>query len=399
MKFKLKYGLILLTLLSVPTFGQDESETFEEEPTEKKWKEKIDFGGYVKYMTTVQFLDVDNIYVDNLLHNRLNFKWMPNKHWTFSIEMRNRVFYGETQKLNPNFNSLIGTDPGVIDMSWNLLESNSMLINSTIDRANIEFNKGKWNVRLGRQRINWGMNLAWNPNDLFNAYNFIDFDYQERPGSDALRIQYFNKPMSQIELAYKPGKDLDHSIIAGMYRFNKKGYDFQFIAANYNSDVTAGFGWAGNIVNVGFKGEISYFHPKYRFSDTTGALVSSISFDYTFKKGLYINVAGLYNSAGPQKSSLAQLQSMNSTLSAKNLLPTQFAAFVQLAGSFNPIFGGGISVMYLPSINGVFFIPTLSYSIRENWDIDLVGQVLFAESNNNFINLSNSIFLRLRWSF
>ena len=35
------------------------------------------------------------------------------------------------------------------------------------------------------------MNLVWNPNDLFNAFSFVDFDYEERPGSDALRIQKY----------------------------------------------------------------------------------------------------------------------------------------------------------------------------------------------------------------
>jgi hypothetical protein len=399
MRFKPAYGILfLLLILSAPAFAQDD-EVSEEEPKEKKWKEKIDFGGYVKYMNTNQFITVKDIYTDNLIHNRLNFKYYPNSHWTFSIGMRNRIFYGETQKLNPFFADQIDHDPGEVDMSWNLLETNSLVINSTIDRANVEFNRGKWNVRLGRQRINWGMNLAWNPNDLFNAYNFIDFDYQERPGSDAVRVQYYNKPMSQIELAYKPGEDLDHSIIAGLYKFNKKGYDFQFIAANYFQDLSAGFGWAGNLKKIGFKGEATYFHPKQQFEDTTGALSSSISFDYTFEKGLYINVAGLYNSLGPTNTDLTQLQATGSALSAKNLMPTQFAGFVQLAGSFNPIAGGGISVMYLPSINGVFLIPTLNYSIKENWDIDFVGQVLFSEVDSKFENVSNAVFLRLRWSF
>ena len=55
--------------------------------------------------------------------------------------------------------------------------------------------------------------------------------------------------------------------------------------------------------------------------------------------------------------------------------------------------------MYLPSINGVFLIPTLNYSIKENWDIDFVGQVLFSEVDSKFENVSNAVFLRLRWSF
>lgn len=364
-----------------------------------KWKEKIDFGGYIKYMNTNQFQNFDTIYTDNLIHNRLNFKWYPNNNWTFQLELRNRIFYGETMKLNPLFADAIGTDNGTIDMSWNLVNTNSLLINSTIDRANVEFNKGKWNVRLGRQRINWGINLAWNPNDLFNAYNFVDFDYQERPGTDALRVQYYPNALSRAEIAYRPDTTLDRSVIAGLYSFNKKGYDFQFIGANYFQDIAAGFGWAGNIKNFGFKGEGTYFHPKESFTDTSGVVVSSISFDYTFDQGIYLNLAGFYNSAGSSGGNFTTALSSTGTLTAKNLLPTEFAAFVQVAGAFSPIFGGGLSTMYLPDINGLFLIPSLNVSIKENWDLDAVGQILFAEYPTKFTNVSNAIFMRIRWSF
>ncbi len=392
----LKYlCLAFVLIISGIGFSQDE-ETVEKE---QKWREKFNLNGYVKYMNTNTFQNLDSIYTDNLFHNRLNFKYYPNNNITFSLEVRNRLFYGESVKSIPFYADYIGTDIGEVDLSFNLIETNSLILNSTIDRANFEFNKGKWNVRIGRQRINWGINMAWNPNDLFNAYNFVDFDYQERPGTDAIRIQYYNKPMSQIELAYKPGKDLDNSIIAGLYRFNKKGYDFQIIGANYLSDFTLGTGWAGNIKNIGFKGEASYFHPKQNLADTSGVFVSSVSFDYTFDQGIYINLSGFYNSGATTGINFTQALSSTSNLTAKNLLPTEFAAFVQVSGSFTPIFGGGLSTMYLPDIQGIFLMPSLYYSILENWDLDFTGQILFAQYPNKFQNLSNALFMRLRWSF
>ena len=72
-------------------------------------------------------------------------------------------------------------------------------------------------MRIGRQRINWGVNLAWNPNDLFNAYSLIDFDYQERSGVDAIRFQYYTGEMSSIEFAIQPGENIDKSIIAALF--------------------------------------------------------------------------------------------------------------------------------------------------------------------------------------
>ena len=77
----------------------------------------------------------------------------------------------------------------------------SVVFNTTIDRVFLEYNKNDWEVRVGRQRINWGINLAWNPNDVFNAYSFFDFDYEERPGSDAIRIRKYTGIASSVELA------------------------------------------------------------------------------------------------------------------------------------------------------------------------------------------------------
>ncbi len=390
---------IALFIFFFITAWQGIAQEHEAEGKPSYWKEHTDFGGYVKYMNSNSFTTIDSIYTDNLFHNRLNFQYNPSANWTVRLEMRNRLFYGESVKNSPGFSDNIDSDNGIVDMSFNLVDAGSMIFNSTLDRAFVEFNKNKWNISLGRQRINWGINLAWNPNDLYNAYNFTDFDYAERPGTDGIRIQYYLKSMSKIELAYKPGDDLDHSIISALYRFNVKSYDIQFLASNFNEDLAIGMGWAGNLGKAGFKGEATYFHPKAAFADTSGILATSLSVDYTFGSGLYLNIAGLYNGAAKKVSDLSQFGANTTVLSAKNLMPSQFTFFTQVSGAFSPIFGGGLSLMYIPDVNGVFLNPTLNYSIAQNWDLDAVGQILFAESKDKFSNVSNAVFLRIRWSF
>ena len=82
MTLKIKYFLFLNILgFTFLAYSQEDQNDLEE----KKWKDKIEFGGYVKYMNTNQFRPVDTIYTDNLIHNRLNFKWFPNNNWTFNV--------------------------------------------------------------------------------------------------------------------------------------------------------------------------------------------------------------------------------------------------------------------------------------------------------------------------
>ncbi len=112
----------------------------------------------------------------------------------------------------PSYAEMTGSDQGWVDMSWNILNEQSFFLNTTVDRLWVDFNYDKFQARIGRQRINWGQTLIWNPNDIFNVYSFFEFDYIERPGSDAIRLQYYPDYSSAIELAVKA--DYDNRITA-----------------------------------------------------------------------------------------------------------------------------------------------------------------------------------------
>ncbi|TYP99000.1 hypothetical protein C7447_102318 [Tenacibaculum adriaticum] len=359
--------------------------------------EKVFLSGYVKNLHEFSFVDrLDDLQWTTFVHNRLNFKYISSDEITIRLEFRNRWFYGDNVKNIFGFSEFISQDNGIIDLSWNIIDDGNTLFNTTIDRALVNYTKGNWDVTLGRQRVNWGMNLVWNPNDIFNTYNFLDFDYEERPGSDAVRVQYYLGDFSKIELAAKKGKAADDYIVAAMYKFNKWSYDIQLITGVYQKDWMIGTGWAGNLKNAGFKGEISYFVPYEDYFNSKNVLSAAISVDYGFKKGLYINGSILYNSAANQASNgLGALVYNN--LSAKNLMPYEFSSFLQLAKEFTPIFKGTLSTIYSPTNDAVILMPSLDYSIATNWELNFTSQSFF--EFENYKTLGNSLFLRLRWSF
>jgi hypothetical protein len=360
-------------------------------------KEMLFLSGYIKNLHEFSFIDnLDQLQWTTILHNRLNFKYTPSDEITVRLEFRNRLFYGDNVKNILGFSNFISEDNGMVDLSWNVIDDGSLLFNITIDRALFNYTKGNWDITLGRQRVNWGMNLAWNPNDIFNTYNLLDFDYEERPGSDAIRVQYYLGDFSKIEVAAKKGSGKDNYIVAAMYKFNTGTYDIQLITGVYQKDWVLGAGWAGNLKNAGFKGEVSYFVPYERYSNAKNVLSASLSVDYGFKKGLYINGSILYNSIDNEASN--NLETLVYTnLSAKNLMPFEFSGFLQLAKEFTPIFKGSFSSIYSPTNHSVIIIPNLAYSIATNWELDFTGQSFFQFEDNK--TLGNSFFARLRWSF
>ncbi len=356
--------------------------------------------GYIKDLQLFSFKDdADSIYLTNEIHNRLNFKIALPENFEINAGIRNRLFVGDQVKMIPGFADQINNDEGYMDLTFNWFETNSMVMNTTFDRLNVDWKKNKMHFRVGRQRINWGINLTWNPNDIFNSYNFLDFDYEERPGTDAVLAEYNITDFSGIDFAFSPSHEKDDATAALRYRVNTHGYDLQFIGGVCKTDIVAGAGWAGSIGEAGFKGEATYFHPKKEFTDSTGSLSASIAVDYSFKKGWYVNASALYNGyadINPQNI----LMLADRTLSAKNLMPDVYSFMLQTSKSFSPLFSANFSVVYSPETKLIILLPYANYSVTNSFDLDLYVQSYFAENFEGEVEpVNNSVFLRMRWSF
>lgn len=358
--------------------------------------------GYVKYLQLATFAQGPQFPLTNsFFHNRLNVKYYANDSWTFAVEARNRLFWGEQVKLDSTFGDQIDPSIGLFDLSHRWADNKDLLFHSIIDRAYANYSTEKWELRLGRQRINWGINTFWNPNDLFNALNFLDFDYEERPGSDAIRFQYYTGVTSSLEAAWAPDDTLSNSVAAALYKFNVNGYDIQTLAGYFKGDLALGGGWAGNLKNVGFKGEGTVFIPLSPSEDSISSVNLSLGADYSFESGLYITGGILYNSNAKRNSSLAGQSNVFSALpSAKNLFPSTWTFAVNASGQLSPLVNVSFVSIYAPDNNLTILVPTFTYSIVENWDVDLIAQSVFLKVPTlKYGHAASSGYLRLRWSF
>jgi hypothetical protein len=360
-------------------------------------EQQVFMSGYVKNLHDLSFIDkLTQTEWTTLVHNRLNFKYLPSNNLSVRIEVRNRLFYGKGVRTSEELSEVISKDYGIIDMSWNLVDDENVLFNTTVDRALLNYTKGNWDITLGRQRVNWGMNLAWNPNDIFNTYNLLDFDYEERPGSDAVRIQYYLGDFSKIEVTAKKGRGGASHVAAAMYKFNKWSYDVQVFSGVHQKDWVSGVGWAGNLKNAGFKGEVSYFVPYENYLDSENTISASTSVDYVFKKGLYVNASMLYNSTTSNAAN--DLGSfIYSNMSAKNLMPFKYSVFLQLANEFSPIFRWNLTSIYAPTHHSVILMPSLNYAIATNWDFSITSQHFLEFEDNK--SLANRFVARIHYSF
>ncbi len=365
---------------------------------------KVVLSGYLKDLffyyhpeTPIPGIDAKNLN-SSIIHNRLNFRWYAADKLTFSLEARNRMFFGQMIRELPLYKSTIDFDPGYFDLSAVVAEGNAWFLHTNIDRASMEYTSGKWQVSLGRQRINWGINLVWNPNDLFNTFSYFDFDYEERPGSDAIRMKYFTGATSSAELAFKAGYTSNENTLAGLYRFTQWNYDFQFLAGQSGPDYVVGTGWSGDILGGGFRGEVSWFIPRVEKPAGEESLVASVSGDYTLKNSLYLHGGFLFNSLGASGKTMP-MSIFDQNLSAKMISPAMYSLFLQTSYPVTPLISLSAASIINPGDGSFFIGPSATCSLGNNLELMFTGQLFFGEEGTEYGDVGKAIFARLKWSY
>lgn len=388
-----KYKLLLTAIFFIsmsfpPVLGQKEKGS------------TLSAKGYVKFLQTglIPSTGGEHLY-NNLIHNRLIFKWFPSYQINAGFEMRNRFFYGDFVKKIPGYSNLIDMNKGYIDASGILVKDSSYILHSAIDRAYLDMIFGKFQIRAGRQRVNWSQNLVWNPNDVFNAYSFFDFDYEERPGVDAIRVQYYPGMTSSAEIVYEIGNNIENTSLAGLYRFNSASFDYQFLGGYVKDDWVLGTGWSGNIGGAAFRGELTWFYSTNDTLSQRSNFVGAVSGDYTFTNKLYLHLAVLYNNNGSVAKAPFSQNLFFTNLSAKNLTPARTEFLAQLTYPVTPLVNSGLSTIVNPFDHSFYIGPSISISLMNNLELFISGQFFSGPDGTQYGDIGNLLYWRIKWSF
>jgi hypothetical protein len=371
----------------------------------------LNIKGYVKELGGFSFSnDLSTLRYDNIVHNRLESSTKLSTDFEFRADIRTRLFNGWTVENAPGYASQLSNDPGFWDMSLNLIETDHAILNTAVDRLHLSYFKDDVEIHVGRQRINWGRTMVWNPNDLFNTYAYLDFDYEERPGADAIYGRYSWSYASSIEMGFKPGRTLQETVFAILTRGSFGEYDVQGILGYYHEQLVIGGGWSGYIDLAGFKGEWSYFTPFDNDSDSGTNIVPDngldddeatlsivLGVDYMFSNSLYMNAEVLYN--GGHESRISPVSALNRPPGSDNLFIAQTGYFVNSSYPFSPLTQFSFGMMGSFSKSMVIFIPQISHSLTSNTDFLVIAQILEGEYLKDLTPVSNALYVRLKWSF
>jgi hypothetical protein len=359
----------------------------------------LELNGYFQNMHTAWAQKgSEELVLSNSMTNRINLSWYPNQDLTFRFGLRNIFDFGQFVSKVPFYADFATKDVGYADLTEEITSAKSYILYSNIDRLNLTFTFDNLEIQIGRQRINWGINPVWTPNDIFNSSSFINFDYVEKPGSDALRLQYYIDFATSLELVSK--LDYDKNLtLAGRFKINKWNYDFQILGGLTEIDYIFGGGWAGDIYDAGFTGEFTYFKNRKSYQNSDEQFVSSIGANYTFTNSLFVSFEFLYNSIGTTGKINFLNNIFNLDYSAKQLSPARYSIFSQAAYPITPLFNSTLAAILNPSDGSMLLSPTLEFSLNEDVYLLTSGQFFLGADFTEWGDYGEFYYLRIKWNF
>src|SRR5690349_7995 len=112
----------------------------------KEESKKLTVKGYLKDMPSLNYYGDSSLF-QNLVHNRLNFAWYANSHFTVVAEFRTRILSGDFVKKIPNYKDYIDVNNDYLTLSANPVNNGSVLINTMADRLYVQWANEHWEIK------------------------------------------------------------------------------------------------------------------------------------------------------------------------------------------------------------------------------------------------------------
>jgi hypothetical protein len=160
--------------------------------------------------------------------------------------------------------------------NWGMLEDSLGSGEVEIDRAYLGLELGDWDLRIGRQAINFGQALIWNPVDLVDSNSPLDFDVVKE-GIDAFRASWAASSTASVQglVAFPDGGTL--ALVRGETLAGSADVGILAAADARTDELVLGFDVKGDL-GVGYWVESAY----HDLQEGDDYLQVVAGFDYSF---------------------------------------------------------------------------------------------------------------------
>lgn len=330
------------------------------------------------------------------------------------VRIRPQIYLGHRSRVNieyeiaslyfnspSQFNRLSSgkTNRQITDLSWNAVNRDKLVLNHFIDRLYFRYGFDFGNITIGRQRISWGTGRIWNPTDLFNPINPVDFSKLEKDGADAVSFTWNIGNFTDLELVYNPVDDNTSDRIktnfGGRFRTNYAEYDLSVMSGRFDDNFIAGMDFAGNLFDAGIRGE-----GIYNLGENSGTGDDYIKFilglDYQFTPDFYALIEYQYNGEGKtDKTEYEILRLIGGEI--LNLSRNYICISAQYLAT--PLLNLNLSNTFNLNDKSGYISAMGTYSLDDNLDLTAGLQTTFGDNFTEYWIYPSSLYLKFDYYF
>jgi len=348
--------------------------------------------GYCKNLLSVSENASSESILSDLNRVRLELRGKINSRLSGKLILDNELWTGNVLKTEAFRQQKDAPRLTFFDHGLTVADNSGVFNRLLTHRAFLSFDYGSGSVVAGQQRIAWGTAKLWNPTDLFNPYNPITLERDERLGVDAIRLEQVIGPLSKAVAAYAPGAISSKSSGAAKYMTHLHGYDLSVMGGIFHDRVAVGGDFAGSIKDVGIHGEgVVAFDEKSEIQP--GFVVGG---EYAFPNSFYFLVEYYYNGAGKADSRDYE----TARLLVGEIVSLGRHYLGGLAGyDFSGVLRGEFYGIYNITDGSAFLQALLRYSLLTNLDWSIGSQVFVGNSAGEYGAPHKFYYTQVQWYF
>ncbi len=276
--------------------------------------------------------------------------------------------------------------PTWVDATATIRRAQSYQWRHTLYRGWLQYERPRFRLTVGRQRIAWGSGRIWNPTDRFNPIDPTTIEPDQRLGVDAVFGAWRYSASGSLSGIAAPGRGAHRLRRKGMLRWRDTiaDTDVALTAGGVGNTRLMGMDVTGNLGGAGWRLE---WMQSWRGGERFGQLVTGL--DYTlnnrwFSNGLYLALEYFYNGAAGRVTPYSdRLQSL-----ARHQLGA-------MAGyDLTPLWRFDLLAIADLDYGSNFARPALTWSMGEDSELTIFGHY-FSGARGDFATVPNLTALQL----
>ncbi len=306
----------------------------------------------------------------NMTCQRLNFYWNINNNFDLHISSRTNFSIGNTTILQA-IKRVSTDDYNLMKLSYSLVNKEDKWLSFALDRLALRWTTDQFEITLGRQRINWGNTILWNPNDIFDSSPVMNFTYPERMGCDALRAAFFHNEVATSEIAVSA--DREGAPTAAIFHRNLyRKFDYQFLGGVYRGHyLFAGGGFTTELNKFNIRFEGSYFHDFHKVSEKQNVVQVSMGMDKVFSNNLILQTEVLYTNK-PYDISDLTVYYVHKNHTLRELTTSRWSFAGQIYYPFSNLLSLSSLIAYFLDQKAIYATVELKYQLLKNFETSVM---------------------------